>query len=329
MIPLADKLHVDLCNAKSFPQHAYDMRATLRKAQKFVLDAASSAKISDFSLAIAEDLDGARQAARPPYPVTWIEFDNLARFNRATELNIKRTINPAFNKGDQSPIPRVGWLIERHPTQHSAYKLSHVGDLSGDKVFVTPWSWIWDVEGGPSPWEVINVGEDGWSDDLVSHYHFGVNPQVSKTTTWFGWSYGTPRGATQLDERLASEFAGELRNAWGLLVALGALPSVDHAVVRIENPNEPAPPVTIVKDKPVQPFVIRQVTLRIPRLRDINKVVTRCIEGARKRRHGVRGHWRHYRNADGDVVRKVWIQDHERGDESLGRVEHSYRVIGR
>lgn len=45
-----------------------------------------------------------------------------------------------------------------------------------------------------------------------------------------------------------------------------------------------------------------------------------------KKRHHVRGHWRHYRAPDGTLLRRVWISDHYRGDAELGFVTHDYHV---
>lgn len=58
----------------------------------------------------------------------------------------------------------------------------------------------------------------------------------------------------------------------------------------------------------------------------------RRLDGSviRKRQHEVRGHWRTYRDREsGEVKRKVWIAEHNRGDPSLGVVEHEYRLTGR
>jgi hypothetical protein len=44
----------------------------------------------------------------------------------------------------------------------------------------------------------------------------------------------------------------------------------------------------------------------------------------RKRAHEVRGHWRTYLDrSTGDIKTKIWIETHERGDRSLGFVQHS------
>ena len=59
----------------------------------------------------------------------------------------------------------------------------------------------------------------------------------------------------------------------------------------------------------------------------IDRSLNKGLEKIKKRLHGVRGHWRYYRRPDGTVYHQVWIKEHERGDERLGRVTHSYYDI--
>jgi hypothetical protein len=61
--------------------------------------------------------------------------------------------------------------------------------------------------------------------------------------------------------------------------------------------------------------------------------VLRLFAGARRRmaRHGVRGHWRRYHVWDAEHGQKVvvrrWLEPFERGDASLGYVQHAYEVV--
>lgn len=49
----------------------------------------------------------------------------------------------------------------------------------------------------------------------------------------------------------------------------------------------------------------------------------------RMRRHEVRGHFRHYLNADGTLKHRKWVENYDRGDASLGWVRHNtYSVEG-
>ncbi len=46
-------------------------------------------------------------------------------------------------------------------------------------------------------------------------------------------------------------------------------------------------------------------------------------EGHKNRYHSVRGHWRNYKSG-----KRIWINNFDRGDESLGVIEKQYKVVG-
>ena len=50
-------------------------------------------------------------------------------------------------------------------------------------------------------------------------------------------------------------------------------------------------------------------------------------QGAKKREHERRGHWRHYRDDQGNVIYKVWIRSCIAGDKSLGTIDKDYNLI--
>ena len=47
-------------------------------------------------------------------------------------------------------------------------------------------------------------------------------------------------------------------------------------------------------------------------------------EASGKRLHQVRGHWRVYRDENGDFIKRTWIKEHRRGDHRLGVVLKDY-----
>ena len=128
--PLIDKLHeatfTDTIGMQWF-KDKYALRMLLRKAHCFTLDKTTSALIADFSIAIAPDLESARRLAIPPFPVTWIEIDNVARLNRIKEMGIPLTKTAAGETEAGAPVPRVGWLIT--PGAESGYNATYVVQL--------------------------------------------------------------------------------------------------------------------------------------------------------------------------------------------------------
>ena len=44
------------------------------------------------------------------------------------------------------------------------------------------------------------------------------------------------------------------------------------------------------------------------------------------RQHDVAGHWRHYKDEHGYILKSVYIKEHKRGDPSLGVITKDYVV---
>jgi hypothetical protein len=323
---LADRVHEALCEDKLSPglryvTDTYGLRTTLRKARCFRLNKAASEYISDASLAIASDLNEARELARSPYPVAWIEIDNVARINRLKTRGIALT-KRASGESEGGPVPLVGWLIERHPTQHSAHRASYFTELDEGVVYA-PLSWCWDCEGRECPWDKWFMGSDAKQFIGNQDFMFGVH-DAKCDAVWCcpGWTNIDSRQT--IARELLMELQGELRHIFGLLVTLGHVPTEEREIVAVEGDMTKQP--KMFKGKPILPLVHREVLINVPKRSSVTKIVGRVMEGMRKRLHGVRGHWRHFYNEDGSLRRKVWIRDHERGDETLGRIVHDYVV---
>lgn len=323
---LADHVNIELSRERLGPglrwvSDAYHLRDTIRKAKHFRLDARASGYVADASIAIADHLDEAREMARSPYPVVWIDIDNPARLSRIKSHGIGLTSRAAGGI-DGAPVDSVGWLIERHPTQHSAFRASYFTEVE-EGVVMMPLAWAWDCDGNSCPWphlRMINQEKLGMSE---LDFLFGVRGAIC-TASWAigGWVDTLNPHSTQTS--LIREVVGELRHIFGFLVTIGSLPVEYVDIPHIDG--DLSQPVPVIKGKPVYALVHRDVMIRVPKRRELTKIITRLCEGMRKRRHDVRGHWRSFYNADGSLRRKVWVRNHERGDLSLGRVEHGYRI---
>lgn len=64
------------------------------------------------------------------------------------------------------------------------------------------------------------------------------------------------------------------------------------------------------------------VTLRIdlPKARGVTMLPAAPVDGASRRQHEVRGHWRRYRKTG----KRVWVRSHKRGDAKLGVITKDY-----
>ncbi len=293
----------------------YALRTVLRKAHCFVLDEGTSRLTTDFSMAIAHDLDEARHLAVPPFPVTWFDIDNAARLQRTRELGISLTKNAATN-----PVQRVGWLIEQHPQQQTAYRMTYAVNTE-KQVIVAPLSFGWDTAGFPSPW----IATDSTPHDLdVGFAVFGV-PNTGVRGIWLGHPPGSdgisrdPREKAVVVE-LMREVTGELRHIFGLLIALG------HGVQVDTGPARPLSAPVQIKGKTLLPLEHKTLVIHLKKKQTPESTVARAITGIKHRWHEVRSHLRTYKNPDGTVKYRKIIAAHARGDEKLGRIEKTYRV---
>lgn len=327
MTTLADRVHEatfaqPLAPGMRWLGDTYGLRTTLRKAKCFYLDKTASEYISDASLTIASHLDEARETARSPYPVIWVDFDNDARIKRMETRGVPLTRRAGGKTDEGAPTGRVGWLIERHPTQHSAHRVTYFTEIT-EGIVMAPLAWFWDCEGRECPWPISAGPSPRMAFIHTTDFYFGVrDAKCDAVHVIPGWCQAELGGNIAVG--LLHELTGELRHVFGLLVTLGHVPTIERDIVSIDGDLSKQP--KIVKGKPLFPLVHREILINVPKRTTLEKIVTRVMEGMRKRRHEVRGHWRHFYNEDGTLRRKVWIKNHERGDETLGRVEHGYRV---
>src|SRR5262245_18962636 len=89
--------HKNSTIARVIDRPANELRATLMRARRFVLDDGMAALLSDLSNAPftstttrrANVLDALRHSARLPFPTTWVEFNGTAFRRRSIELQAK------------------------------------------------------------------------------------------------------------------------------------------------------------------------------------------------------------------------------------------------
>jgi hypothetical protein len=299
----------------------YQLRMTLRKAHCFTLDDETSRLVADFSLAIAHDLESVRRMVIPPFPVTWIDINNVARINRIAECGVGLT--DTASRPDV--CPRIGWLI--HPAPNGFYATYVAAVEQG--AMTAPLSYWWHTgEHGTSSLPFKLCPDKHSPDEMaaVQRVLFGVmncnvNPEDAAVAET-GW-HSDVKSEPQV-QMLMNEIAGELRHIWGFLLALGAghlgaetstTPQPKHSDIR-----------TMSNGKPLLPLEHKILHLHLGKRTDPKKLVARAISQHKHRLHEVRGHWRTIRNPDGTVKKRVAVKDHKRGDERLGVITKTYRV---
>jgi hypothetical protein len=301
----------------------YALRMLLRKAHCFTLDQATSAMVADFSVAVAKDLEGTRRLAIPPFPVTWIDLDNVARLNRVKALGIKLTPSAAGEVAGP-PVERVGWLI--HPcSDMGGFYASYFCQID-EGIATAPLSYWWHTAAA-NPLDYDS--KDPKQDRFIQGLTFGVTDvNVSPLD-----AYPSPTPMHQplkkinasTSTELMSELAGELRHIWGLLVALGAGQMGLEAKTSPQAMPLRTPPV-MKNGKPLLPLEHKVLHLHLAKRATPDRVVTKAILHHKNREHEVRAHVRTLRDSEGNVRKHVPVKSHKRGDERLGKIEKTYRV---
>jgi len=283
--------------------------------------------VGDFSLAIASDLESARRMAIPPFPVTWIEINNIARLDRLKERGVKLTAQAAGETEAGPPVERVGWLI--HPEAEGGHYATYVA-LVGAGVMVAPLSYFWCT--GPTNGEELQtmlLRESDIDVAFVERLTFGVNnsgvyasdARPSPTPLHTERMQNMDEASYSANVReLMTEIGGELRHVWGFLIALGA----GQLGIEAKYSDQPKPqstPPTMKNGKPLLPLEHKVLHLHLARKMTPDKVVARMTTHHKHRWHEVRGHFRLLKSG-----RRVPIKPHARGDKRLGVIEKTYRV---
>lgn len=300
----------------------YALRMLLRKAHCFRLDSETSALVSDFSLAVANDLEAVRHMAIPPFPVTWFEVDNVARLKRIKERGVRLTQTAQR----EDVCTRVGWLITPATDLHEGGYYASYCTVVAQGVFVAPLSFFWHTgEAGYDP-----RPDHPSSDVSLQQVCFGMPESgvgridAFPSCTPFHLHYHNVERHSPNIKGMMFELSGELRHIWGLLLALGA-GQLGAETITAPQPL-PAGPPPVAKGKPVLPLEHKVLTIKLAKRATVDKVTAKAITGIKHRWHEVRGHFRTKKNPDGSIKWRIPIKPHARGDERLGKIEKTYKV---
>lgn len=348
-------------------ENPFDVRMAVRQARKYLLDYNASRQIIDLGApAKWEDLTQLRQLARAPFKKIWVEFNNRARRERLIEV---------LETGEMAPprdvFPRMAWLIETHDKQPSAHRATLVIEVSptdDDDPFtdeidkksvgphILPFSWWWDTEDSPTnPWGssfMVSMN----SEALARRDFSDIEPRFDITELALGKmghkdsfvgltkGYGQPRSTSKVYDKLAGEFAGELRYIMAFVAALTTTQIVEQSDVRTA-------PVKHSSGRTLPAFEYTEVKITVPKRRKLGPYIARHgHSGYRMREHAVSGFWRTYEHGEGPFCAghhhtwelggvpnkqncvkcaawRTWVAEHRRGDKELGVLEHLNKVV--
>jgi len=331
-------------------------RDALRRAKKFVLDDEMSTFLGELGTqafvgtrplgdVIANEagkrnvavrnrmIEHLRMGARLPGEVTWIEYNLRNCQARSNEL--------LGRKVDLNEMPaREGWLLMRHPTLPTAFRahiVSHDPDIDhGDGfdtwTFPVALAWTADME-TILPWHRIPFGEDS---NRPSEISTGLLGYVSDRCGYvFSDMLVTPNQPKAMSD-LLGEWSGVQRRMWALLATINDLP-VEVTEVRASKGF-------LGKGQYRKFLDHKTLTLTVPQ-KLYRKTIRDALSLVHRRGGPVREHWRkdwrhpfsplcdHELDADEKHQfctickgRKIWVNEHVRGDTSRGFVTHDFIV---
>ena len=348
----------DACIATALDKHFFGRGARsdflrsqllpVAKARKFVLDSTMSRFLADLSDNFwhgglrkrVRMLDSARRLARLPHALTWIEFAYHGQYiERIRELK-SQGVGDFSGRNPEC----MGWLLRQHPHNEAAFSCIEIRSSvrRPDRVFIHPVGAAWCADDNPSPWrrfpdaqtiasEAV-TGMQGLHSMQAAHWFpfLGHALTVELLDAMTG-SLEDNLEPTMVD--VASKPAVALRAVWALLATINDLP------IKIETIE---PSRGYVARGSYKKFLQHSVIhLTVPETR-WRQLVLKTHAVLRRRAHQVRGHWRRdWRNPltrtcehdfDEQMIcrrcrgRQLWIQEHQRGDASIGFVTHDYEV---
>lgn len=317
--PLIDRVHEGTFTnpvGMQWFNDLYALRMMLRKAHCFTLDDTTSTMVADFSVAIGHDLESARRLAIPPYPVTWIDLNNVARLNRMKELGTALTPRAA-GELEGAPVERAGWLVYEC-ADHGGFYMQYFCVVD-QGVLAAPLAYWWQC-GSPNPRPTPQDATTEYLQGLTFGVHDVNVSAYDAYPTPTSWSHPLADIARDQVRDMMQELAGELRHLWGLLLALNATSRFG-----VEMKQETQPKHTDIRtmsnNKPLLPLEHKVLHLHLRKRWPAAKVVQGVVANSRHRWHEVRGHLRTL--ASGRIIP---VRAHERGDEKLGKIIKTYKV---
>jgi hypothetical protein len=328
-LALRESLRRDAPDARARHRAAVapEIRGVLSSARRFVLDKEASAFLSDLSHANFSGstrrkatiaIENTRILARLPHAQTWIEYDARAERARTIAAYGKHTISletlEPLDTADKV-CPRIGWLLQQHPTLEEVFRASIFLDLGRDgRVLMAPWDYAWSTNDATLiPWGRIAVAPYGVAQSAAS-FALGFPGYDTPTVTMIP-NHRTTKYDESTLRNLMIEEGGELRRILTLLAAINDVPIGVKHVTQTKG--------FVARGRYRKYLSHAVISIVLPKGRDPQKVARQVIALARRRAHQVRGHWRRDWRHEGN---RIWISEHQRGDASLGFVTHDYRV---
>lgn len=322
-----------------------ELRPFVKRAHKYVLDDAATVLACQLSNSAPEQMLKMLGAARPPFPVTWVELPAKVMLDARGYIgNPSWTEQQIFAADNRSPAARVGILIIEKEDLIAIYLIEHGDDPPHH--FTWPVSFLLALEGRPWMEEDL-AGRKVSRDDLISlagaFWGYSPSPAVAPLIGRATARPPEPRDPSskaelaaviEMTETSVRETAGITRMAIAVLAMLNSVPIVETEFRQTG--------MRLLKGA-MRPYSLcTTVSLNIPRrVRRIEGYARKAIgaAAARKRLHEVRTHYRHLPRRplapgwteaigpEGEVCWRKPIKGHLRGDPDLGVAEPKTTIV--
>lgn len=270
----------------------------LIQARKFVMDSGVVQSGGDVSLdaLIKGNFEKLVTLCKSPFQRMWIEYETK---DRTDEHDII-----------------IGALIDAAPRSlHIEYIVEHASGTDKQKVIPLPVNFVVGVD-EDRPIDIDSLGGKYRNVMAIDVDQKNRNFLLSRCFLQYSGSPAIEQDVISLCSKL-------------LFATLGTLALVNVVPTEI-TPQPRKQGQRLIQGRLRPYFESSVVTIKLP-ARRVKGLFSKTLKdiGSKKRRHEVRGHYRHYLNKDGTLKRRTWIENHDRGDASLGWVRHaSYSVEG-
>lgn len=341
-----------IASVPDYKTYTQGLRRSLIEAQRFALDTHATWEIVDRADLDVKHLMDRVQLAHLPYEKVWIEYNQHDKI----EANFYAGRGPKPLVDEVAPL--AGFLIKRVDGRPDAWIAQKVQALDNGEVLprhgLDLFEYLFDassaypikrlagsrsvLDDGVFSAEVETIATTLWGKTALLEENDTLNEARNKgglavSRLWRGDVVGAissdPRNKTEHLRRATSILSAHMREMIGelrfLVTAIALMNEVPIIVSDDVRPQKP----TFLAGGRMQPYLThRTVRINVPAIKKKGRTVSEILyeAGSKKRRHMVRRHQRTYLNPDGSIRKIKWIEEHERGDASLGWVTHDYAV---
>ena len=320
-------------------------------AQKFVLSKSLIEHAVQASMSKPEILFNMLERGIPPFNSLWIEWDEVYRQELLKKIHndngktydIGETIMPVGYHVLKHNGDYIYSLYTKYEPDNKSYMVSpQIGfsidnekpfdrlDASGNPTVMSESDWLkasWQAtEAYLGSWYAQEYGKNGTKKD--KYYLDQIRQRITTTqTASMHWMITQEKFDLGWDQKEMSKFMEISYNVMEgdgrFMIALLGLLNYDLIATEEVTPPKKIDHIAFGRKVPKNEYKV--VTINLPKPRG-KRVYSRMFtgQGSPKREHWRRGHWRVLKNKQGNVLKRIWIDQQKVGNQELGKITHDY-----